>query len=86
MRKQINISDLMTIDREYDIKILNVLLTNQGFLNKIRKHIDGNLFDNPHLSFMLRAIKDDDGINTFDDLEFAIKHKLELPPADMQQL
>ena len=87
MRKQMNISDLITIDREYDIKMLNVLLTDQQFLNKIRKHIDGSLFDyNPHLSFMLRIIKDDDGINTFDDLEFAIKHKLELPEADMQQL
>jgi replicative DNA helicase len=35
---------------------------------------------------MLRAIKDDEGINNFEDLEFAIKHKLELSEADMQQL
>jgi replicative DNA helicase len=87
MRKQLNISDLINIDREYDIKMLNVLLTDQQFLNRIRKHIDGNLFDyNPHISFMLRVIKDDDGINNWDDLEFAIKHKLELSKADMQQL
>jgi replicative DNA helicase len=87
MRKQLNISDLINIDREYDIKMLNVLLTNQHFLNRIRKHIDGNLFDyNPQISFMLRVIKDDDGINNWDDLEFAIKHKLELSKADMQQL
>lgn len=87
MKKQINISELIKIDREYDIKMINVLLSNEPFLKKIRPFIDGKLFDyNPQLSYMLRVIKDDDAINNWDDLAFAIKHRNELTEADMQQL
>jgi replicative DNA helicase len=74
MRKKTNLSDLMAIDPEYDILMLNVMLSDPTFLNKVRGTIDRHLFDNPQLSIIMGIIAQTD-VTSWEDLEFAVKQE-----------
>jgi len=83
--KKTNLTDLMSIDPEYDILMLNVMLSDPTFLNKVRKTIDRKLFDNPHLSIIMGIISQTD-VTSWKDLEFAIKQEFGNDNANGQQL
>jgi replicative DNA helicase len=74
MRKQTNLTDLMAIDPEYDILMLNVMLSDQTFLKKVRSTIDRKLFDNPIISIIMGIIAQTD-VTSWEDLEFSIKQE-----------